>query len=63
MKYLSAAMCAALMSAALLSATGCDARDINKPRTQTRTMIIGGVPVSDQDYQLLNTAEVSAKQR
>ena len=34
-----------------LSLTGCE-DSLNKPRTDTRTMIIGGVPVHDQDYQL-----------
>ncbi len=27
---------------------------LNKPKTETRTMIIGGVPVYEQDYQLLD---------
>jgi len=27
---------------------------LNKPKTETRTMIIGGVPVHEQDYQLLD---------
>ena len=37
----------------LLSLSGCD--DVmNKPKTETRTMIIGGVPVHEQDYQLLD---------
>ncbi|WP_442855636.1 NF038215 family lipoprotein [Acinetobacter sp. NCu2D-2] len=32
----------------------CDQKDsLNQPKTQTRTMIIGGVPVHDHDYQLL----------
>lgn len=31
----------------------CDVKDdLNKPRTTARTMIIGGVPVHDQDYQV-----------
>lgn len=31
----------------------CDVKDdLNKPRTTVRTMIIGGVPVHDQDYQV-----------
>ncbi|WP_216934729.1 MULTISPECIES: NF038215 family lipoprotein [unclassified Acinetobacter] len=35
----------------LPSLSGCDDA-MNKPKTETRTMIIGGVPVHDQDYQL-----------
>lgn len=35
--------------------TGCDAKDsLNKPKTELRTMIIGGVPVHDHDYILAN---------
>ena len=37
----------------LLSLSGCDDA-LNKPKTETRTMIIGGVPVYEQDYQLLD---------
>lgn len=37
----------------LLSLSGCDDA-MNKPKTKTRTMIIGGVPVYEQDYQLLD---------
>lgn len=33
--------------------TACDSTEsLNKPRTEIRTMIIGGVPVHDRDYQL-----------
>lgn len=32
---------------------GCDAKDsLNKPKTELRTMIIGGMPVHDHDYML-----------
>ncbi|TCB38190.1 hypothetical protein E0H82_00945 [Acinetobacter sp. ANC 4910] len=32
--------------------TACDAKDdLNKPQTMVRTMVIGGVPVADHDYQ------------
>lgn len=32
---------------------GCDAKDsLNKPKTEARTMIIGGMPVHDHDYRL-----------
>ncbi|TCB78240.1 NF038215 family lipoprotein [Acinetobacter sp. ANC 4173] len=38
------------MMAGLL--TACDAKDeLNKPKTMVRTMVIGGVPVADHDYQ------------
>ena len=58
MKILSAA----IMTCLLLSMAGCDAKDdLNKPRTEVRTMIIGGVPASDHDYQL-SAREQSAKQ-
>ena len=43
----------------LLSLSGCDDA-LNKPKTETRTMIIGGVPVYEQDYQLLDK-HLSAK--
>ena len=37
----------------LLLLTACDAKDdYNKPKTEVRTMIIGGVPVHDRDYKL-----------
>ncbi|TCB59905.1 NF038215 family lipoprotein [Acinetobacter terrae] len=44
----------------LLLLTACDAKDdYNKPKTEVRTMIIGGVPVHEQDYRLsqLNARE------
>ena len=32
---------------------GCDVRNpTNKPNTETRTMIIGGMPVHDRDFKL-----------
>lgn len=37
----------------LTQLTACDAKkDLNQPRTEARTMIIGGVPVYDRDYKL-----------
>ena len=58
MKILSAA----IMTCLLLGMAGCDAKDdLNKPRTEVRTMIIGGVPASDHDYQLSARGQ-SAKQ-
>ncbi|OAL76370.1 NF038215 family lipoprotein [Acinetobacter terrae] len=37
----------------LLLLTACDAKDdYNKPKTEVRTMIIGGMPVHDSDYRL-----------
>lgn len=44
----------------LLLLTACDAKDdYNKPKTEVRTMIIGGIPVHDSDYRLsqLNSRE------
>lgn len=49
MKILSYAVLAGL----LFSVSGCDDA-MNKPKTETRTMIIGGVPVHDHDYQLMD---------
>lgn len=47
--------------------TGCDAKDsLNKPKTELRTMIIGGVPVHERDYtlagshQALNTVQANS---
>lgn len=37
----------------LTQLTACDAKkELNQPRTEARTMIIGGVPVHDRDYKL-----------
>lgn len=59
MKILSAA----IMACMLLSVAGCDAKeDLNKPRTEVRTMIIGGMPVHDQDYRIPKDSTVSAQQ-
>ena len=30
---------------------GCDSEQINRPKAETRTMIIGGVPVHEHDYK------------
>ncbi len=43
----------AVLVGMLISVLGCDDA-MNKPKTETRTMIIGGVPVHEQDYQLLD---------
>ncbi|MHA3891007.1 NF038215 family lipoprotein [Acinetobacter sp. GXMZU3951] len=33
--------------------TACDVKDdLNKPKTALRTVIIGGVPVAEHDYQI-----------
>ncbi|MEQ1367515.1 NF038215 family lipoprotein [Acinetobacter schindleri] len=48
MKHLSYAVLALLLS----SLTGCDNDKMNKPKTEVRTMIIGGMPVHDHDYHL-----------
>ncbi|MGB8697655.1 NF038215 family lipoprotein [Acinetobacter sp.] len=45
----------------LLLLTACDAKDdYNKPKTEVRTMIIGGMPVHEHDYRLsqLNAREI-----
>ena len=43
-----------------LLVTACDAKDdYNKPKTEVRTMIIGGVPVNDHDYRV---AQFSARE-
>ena len=58
MKFLSvtifpAACAAAFTGLVLLSLAGCDGREeMQPPRTEVRTMIIGGMPVSEQDYKL-----------
>ena len=49
-----------LFDCLLFLLTACDAKDdYNKPKTEVRTMIIGGVPVHQQDYRLsqLNARE------
>lgn len=40
----------AILSVLLLGLSGCD-DPLNKPKTDTRSMIIGGVPVHDHDYK------------
>ena len=45
----------------LLLLTACDTKnDYNKPKTEVRTMIIGGMPVHEHDYRLsqLNAREI-----
>lgn len=44
---------------ALLS-SGCDNKDPFKPKTELRTMVIGGVPVYERDYKLAQ--DLSAEQ-
>ncbi|HJE54503.1 MULTISPECIES: NF038215 family lipoprotein [unclassified Acinetobacter] len=51
----------AVLVGVMLSLSGCDDA-MNKPKTETRTMIIGGVPVHDQDYQLLGTQFIAQDQ-
>ena len=54
MKKLSMGLCMSM----LLLLTACDIKnDYNKPKTEVRTMIIGGMPVHDHDYK---TARLSA---
>jgi hypothetical protein len=53
----------AIMTCLLLGMAGCDAKDdLNKPRTEVRTMIIGGVPAHDQDYRIPKDSAVLAQQ-
>ncbi|NNG99888.1 NF038215 family lipoprotein [Acinetobacter sp. ANC 5414] len=48
----------------LLLLTACDAKDdYNKPKTEVRTMIIGGVPVHDSDYRLSQLSASENTQR
>lgn len=46
--------------------TACDVKnDYQKPKTDARTMIIGGMPIHDHDYQLkqLNARDVQPVHR
>ena len=44
----------------LLLMTACENKnDYNKPNTEVRSMVIGGVPVHDQDYRL---SQLSARE-
>lgn len=48
----------------LLLLTACDAKnDYNKPKTEVRTMIIGGMPVNDHDYRLTQLSASENTQR
>lgn len=49
-----------LMLMFVVCLTGCDAKDsLNKPKTEQRTMIIGGMPVHDHDYKLTASTTTS----
>ncbi|NHB57594.1 hypothetical protein G9F32_06010 [Acinetobacter sp. 194] len=53
MKKLSMILATILVSNVSLLLVACDAHDnVNRPKTEMRTMIIGGVPTHDADYQL-----------
>jgi len=41
-----------MLALLLSSLAGCDNDKMNKPKTEVRTMIIGGMPVHDHDYHL-----------
>ena len=44
-----------------LSLLACDAQDnVNRPKTEMRTMIIGGMPVHDKDYQTVVNQNVES---
>ena len=54
MKTSAFGLCLTLIVSMLL--TGCDTTDsLNKPSEKTRTMIIGGMPVHDHDYKVMQT--------
>lgn len=39
--------------------TACDSTEhFNKPRTEQRSMVIGGMPVFDQDYKRTETTQM-----
>lgn len=52
MKILSCTILSVLL---LVGLSGCD-DPLNKPKTDTRSMIISGVPVHDQDYKMLDSS-------
>lgn len=52
MKILSCTILSVLL---LVGLSGCDDH-LNKPKTDTRSMIIGGVPVHDHDYKMLDSS-------
>ena len=42
----------AVLSVVLLGLSGCD-DTMNKPKTEVRSMVIGGMPVHDHDYKMI----------
>ena len=50
-----------ILSVVLLGLSGCD-DPLNKPKTDTRSMIIGGVPVHDHDYKRLDSSLTAQEQ-
>lgn len=42
---------------------GCDSEQINRPKAETRSMIIGGVPVHERDYKLPTSSQQIAQQK
>lgn len=55
----------AVLSMLVLGLSGCDDA-MNKPKTETRSMIIGGVPVHDRDFKQIDssfTAQDQLKKR
>jgi hypothetical protein len=57
MKMLSITLTACLS----LFLVACDAKDnVNRPKTETRTMIIGGVPAYDKDYQTVDAQKIES---
>lgn len=53
-----------LMIVFIVGLTACDSTEnFNEPRKETRTMIIGGVPAHDRDYQIDDNANILVKQK
>ena len=53
---------ATIMTCLVFALAGCDVKDdLNKPKTQVRTMIIGGMPASEQDYKIPDNKVILAE--
>ncbi|MGL3045367.1 NF038215 family lipoprotein [Acinetobacter pecorum] len=51
----------AVLAGVLLGLSGCDDA-MNKPKTESRTMIIGGVPVHDRNYKMIDSSVTARDQ-
>jgi len=58
MKILSCTILSVLL---LVGLSGCD-DPLNKPKTDTRSMIIGGVPVHAHDYKMIDSSFIAQDQ-